>query len=53
MEEGCQEGAQKRKAGEKERWMQDGEERRIRGQIVHEVVAGIKEKEKVVVKRMM
>ena len=38
MEEGCQEGAQKREVDE------DGEERRIRGQIVQDVVAGITEK---------
>ena len=41
MEEGCQEGAQKRKAEEGE-VDEEGEERRIRGQIVQEVVAGIK-----------
>ena len=43
MEEGCQEGAQKRK--NKEGGVdEDGEERRIRGPIVQEVVASIKEK---------
>ena len=44
VEEGCQEGAQKRKAEKEGEVDEGGEERRIRGQIVKEVVAGIQEK---------
>ena len=44
MEEGFQEGAQKKIGSEEGEVDEDGGKRRIRGQIVQEVVAGIKEK---------
>ena len=44
VEEGCHEGARIEKGREEGEVDEDGEERKIRVQIVQEVVAGIKEK---------